>query len=276
MAVKTTLILLVLILKFGISWKNRRENKKIKINYNVMSLNQTILLLVLLYVDNTYFPYFILDKSKIAFNMEMLRLICIENIFFRFLLPIYMIIDSKSKLPALWVENHERKLQFFMTSFVPSPRQVVTRYHKEKKAPIRRNRKVTFGKDVIINICTTSETCISLPDVEIWINFLLFFIIYYVPPLPSSVSQSVSHQISFWLSVYLLTPVARHVTDSHVSAWYVESDLGQFPGPSFRYIPAAPHYEGPGRPDLGLWGPEAYQDSQVYPELLLPSLQEYS
>ena len=166
LAVKTTLILLVLILKFAIFWKNRREKKKTKINYNIMSLNQTILLLILLYVDNTFLPYFINDKTKIVFNMEMLRIIFIENIFFRFLVPIYMIIDGKSKLPALWVENHERKLKFFMTRFVPSPRQVVTRYNE---APIQtqRKKKVTFGENVVINICTTNETCISLPDVEI-------------------------------------------------------------------------------------------------------------
>ena len=170
LAFKTILILLVLILKFGVFWKNRREKKKVKMKYNIMSLNQTILILVMLYLDNAFLSYFIVDKNNFVFNMEMFRLIFIENICFRFLVPLYLIFDSKSKLPALWAENTERKLDFFMTSSKLWPRPVVTRFKEPQKAPIlsQRKKKVTFGNDVVINICNiVNETRISLPDVEI-------------------------------------------------------------------------------------------------------------
>ena len=141
LAFKTILILLVLILKFGIFWKNRREKKIVKMNYNIMSLNQTIFLLVLLYLDNTFLSYFIVDKTNVVFNLEIFRLIFVENILLRFLIPLYLIFDSRTRLPALWAENPERKLEFFMTSFKPQPRPVVTKFKEPQKAPVLSQKK---------------------------------------------------------------------------------------------------------------------------------------
>ena len=102
---------------------------KISGNWNVLTLKQTVILLILFSVDNTVLSYFISDElNEFYLNFEILRVIIVENIFYKFLVPLYLLIDSRSKLPLLWADEEQRKLKFFMTapSFISRP--VITKY----------------------------------------------------------------------------------------------------------------------------------------------------
>ena len=112
----------------GVYWKKRRQlgrgNRK---QYNVITFNQTILMVFVIMVDNTL-PYYFMDTlQKFQLIVEMLRTILIETIFLKFLLPILLIINSKHHLPELWVDGcHQRTIPFSMTTptFIARPETV--------------------------------------------------------------------------------------------------------------------------------------------------------
>ena len=80
-----------LLCTLGIYWKKRRKNiRKSGQQYNVMTLNQTVLLVILLNLDSTFFSYLLSApvSGTLLFNLEMLRTILIENLFFKCLQPL--------------------------------------------------------------------------------------------------------------------------------------------------------------------------------------------
>ena len=87
-------------------------------------------LVTLLYLDSIIFSYGLLHRTdhQLAFIMEMLRIILVENIFFKFLVPLFIILLSRRRVQALWAEREARKLEFFQTlpSFIARP--VVYKY----------------------------------------------------------------------------------------------------------------------------------------------------
>ena len=137
---KNVPILVILLLTIGAYWKRRRDVKKpmkVSGNVNVVTLIQTVSLLLLFSFDNTVLSFVISRdnilglNNELVFNLEMLRVIFIENIFFKFLVPIYLLKNSRTNLPLLWAERNLRKQDFFRT--VPSfiPRRVISRYQTE-------------------------------------------------------------------------------------------------------------------------------------------------
>ena len=119
---KTLIIIIVLITAISIFWKKKRLLIRFR-RYNVLTFNQTVLLLLLLYICNAVCDYILTSYlSHNAFYLEMFRILLIENIFFKFLLPIFFIMSTKSSLPALWSDTVDRKVDFFMTQSSFKPR----------------------------------------------------------------------------------------------------------------------------------------------------------
>ena len=110
---------------------------KVRGHYNLLTLKQTVILLILFSFDNSglsfiisndFLPNFVSINSELVMKVEILRVILVENIFFKFLVPLYLLIQSRSKLPSLWADEDQRKLKFFMTSPSFIPRPVITKY----------------------------------------------------------------------------------------------------------------------------------------------------
>ena len=77
-----------------------------------------MLILFLLYLNNVILDFLLpaLVENELLFTLEMLRVIFFENIFFKLVLPILMIHQSKTTLPFLWIDqDFDRKKSFFMT-----------------------------------------------------------------------------------------------------------------------------------------------------------------
>ena len=109
----------------GVYWKKRRQvGRGQRKQYNVITFNQTILMVLVILLDNTL-PYYFMDTLQhFQLIVEMFRTIFIETIFLKFLLPILLIINSKYHLPDLWVDGcHQITIPFSMTTptFIPRP-----------------------------------------------------------------------------------------------------------------------------------------------------------
>merc|ERR1711936_611322 len=61
----------------------------------------------------------------------MTRTIFIENVLLRFIIPLYVLIDSKSKLPSLWSERDEKRLGFLMKMSKIEARPPVSKFWGE-------------------------------------------------------------------------------------------------------------------------------------------------
>ena len=81
---------------------------------NIITLNQTVLIKVTLFVDfaAVYVLKDIIDPRSMP-TFEMLKLIIIDNICFRFIFPLYLVFNAKSSLPALFSEKQIKKVVFF-------------------------------------------------------------------------------------------------------------------------------------------------------------------
>ena len=174
---KTIGLVIVLICTVGIYWKkNLKLIRARRCQYNVMTLNQTVLLVLLLNVDSVVLSYFlqgrpVLSRSEISrfpkltvkdrsiktelasatseyftssrtkrltsllsgkgrlvFTLEMLRTILIENIFFKSLVPVYLILQSRTHLKSLWADRQPERLRFFMSTQKIIGRPVISKY----------------------------------------------------------------------------------------------------------------------------------------------------
>ena len=121
---KNVLLFVILIMTIGIYWKLRQQKRPMRVSgrANVITLKQTVILLILISLDNAGLSYVICRvnslgmSEELVFRLEMLRVILIENIFFKFLLPLYFLERSRTSLPSLWAQCDSRKLKFFLTT----------------------------------------------------------------------------------------------------------------------------------------------------------------
>ena len=130
---KTVVLILVLITTRAILWKKKRLFVKVK-KYNVLTFNQTLHIVIILYINNAVFDYIFqcnirtvflyYFSSEHIFTLEMLRVIFIENICLKFIMPIILIINTRSSLRSLWSEIPYKEINFFMSepSYVPRSR----------------------------------------------------------------------------------------------------------------------------------------------------------
>ena len=132
-----------LALAIGMHWKKMKMSISWKGNHNVITLNQTLLFVILIYIDSTLLAYYLGTGGRFLFHLEMLRIILIENLAFKFVFPLLLLWSSKSHLPALWSDREERRLDFFMTTPSYEARPVVFKYQTERRRSIA-NRYITL------------------------------------------------------------------------------------------------------------------------------------
>ena len=121
---KTLLLLLATILMVAADWKRKALAIRKSYQRNVLTLTQTMAVLVFLYINGVVTDYLLLpSENNSLFILEMLRVIFLENIAFKFLFPIFLIFRTQSSLPALWQRREmEHKKHFSMTKFNFVPR----------------------------------------------------------------------------------------------------------------------------------------------------------
>ena len=175
---KNVLILVIMLMTLGIHWKRRHSRKPMAVpgNVNVVTLKQTVTLLTLFSFDNTLLAFVITTdnalgiSNELVFLLEMLRVIFIENIFFKFLVPLYLLQNSRTSLPALWAERNCRKQKFFITALSLTPRQIISRYqedisrYQEEEAP---EIKSSFNRRVVYIRNSCLDVDMDIPTVEI-------------------------------------------------------------------------------------------------------------
>ena len=83
----------------------------------------------------------------------MMRIILIEIIFFKFVVPVYLIVRSRTHLPALWVDSEQKSLMFSMSKPSFIPRQVISKYQTEDQSPtVKPNKKQVKANSVTIQV----------------------------------------------------------------------------------------------------------------------------
>ena len=160
---KTCALMFGVAMAIGMHWKKRKMSIPWRRNYNVITLNQTLLFVILIYIDNTLLSYYLGTGGWFLFNLEMLRIILIENLAFKFVFPLLLLKSSKSHLPALWADRDERRLDFFQTSPSYEARPVVFKYQTERRS--RRSHADRFIT-LTIHICNGNQPTQGLAPVE--------------------------------------------------------------------------------------------------------------
>ena len=140
----------VFMMAIGMHWKKRRLSIP-RQNHNVITLNQTLLLVTLIYIDNTFLPYFLDTGGWLLFNLEMIRIIFIENIAFKVVFPLLLIWSTKSRLPALWADRNERRLDFFMTNPSYEARPALVEFQRER-------RRSSANRFITLSVHISNET----------------------------------------------------------------------------------------------------------------------
>ena len=115
---KSMIVLFVLLTTLGIYWKKKRILSRIeKYQRNVLTLKQTVAVILFIYTNNVICDYLlaIFPPSEFLFILEELRVVLVENLLTRFLLPVLLILNTKRTLPALWTEKTWKRREFFMT-----------------------------------------------------------------------------------------------------------------------------------------------------------------
>ena len=98
---KTCALFFGLAMTIGMFWKKRRMSIPWRGNKNVITLNQTLLFVVLVYIDNALLAYYLGTGGRFLFNLEMMRIIFIEKVtFFPF------------SSAALWTDREGRRVDF--------------------------------------------------------------------------------------------------------------------------------------------------------------------
>ena len=115
--IKSLLLLLAAIIMVAANWKKKALAIKKSYQRNVLTLTETMAVLVFLYINGVVSDYLILpSENNSLFILEMLRVIIFENIIFKFLFPIHLIFRTQSTLPSLWqIRKNENKEHFLMT-----------------------------------------------------------------------------------------------------------------------------------------------------------------
>lgn len=176
---KNAALVSALICLIGIYWKKKRLfiPARSQRQYNVMTLNQTVLLVILINLDSMLTYLLHPNSQQLFFLLELLKIIFIENIFFKCLIPVYLLLSSRRHYATLWVDRKPRRLTFFMTppSFIARP--VISKYKPEycnseamegevKEISIPRNTARHAGH-IIITVHAPQDQRDTFPPIEI-------------------------------------------------------------------------------------------------------------
>ena len=118
--------------------KNNRLSVKImrKFQRNLLTMNQTAFLSIIFFLNHiaTYGLSFLEDivHTKYLIIFEFCRIIVVENVFLKIILPIMLISRSKSKLPALWLkDSNSVKIFYFSMSNIKPRNDLVIAFENE-------------------------------------------------------------------------------------------------------------------------------------------------
>ena len=172
---KSIIVLFVLLTTLGIYWKKKRILSRIeKYQRNVLTLKQTVAVILFLYTNNLLCDYLlaIFPPSEFLFILEELRVVLVENLLTRFLLPVFLILNTKRTLPALWTEKTWRRREFFMTNLnfqSKSPQsEVIVVQEVSVVEERRRQRDLVKYKYITTTTTTLANTAAgsTLPEVS--------------------------------------------------------------------------------------------------------------
>ena len=109
--------IVVLILYVSIRWTKQQFNHTSRTQNNVLSLNQTVAIRVWLQADIFSFQLILnmIPTEKIV-QFEMMKIIVVDNLCYRFLLPLILLFSTKKCFPVLWTERPLRTRRDFYQS----------------------------------------------------------------------------------------------------------------------------------------------------------------
>ena len=118
-------LVIILILYANVMWKKEQLSHKVnKTHYNLLTLNQTVALSLVVTLD-----YFIVEccvwtlpEEKVLL-FEMLKLILVDNLCYRFLVPLVLLLNTRKIFPELWTGTVQGSTGFYMTEGVKIPRR---------------------------------------------------------------------------------------------------------------------------------------------------------
>ena len=202
---KSLIVIFVLLTTLGIYWKKKRILLKIpKYQWNVLTLNQTVALIFLVYTNNLLCDYLLIffPPSELLFILEELRVILVENLIIRFLLPFFLILNTKRRLPALWTETSWKRREFFMTkiNFQSHYPQTEVSFDQEE-----RRQKDLFKYNDRTTTTTLANTAMgsNIPEVSDWTRKYLIFLFPYDKYIISKwLTRNKKYKDSFYLLFY--------------------------------------------------------------------------
>ena len=109
-------------------WTKRALSVKImrKFQRNLLTMNQTAFLAVIFFLNHiaTYGLSSLEDivDTKYLIILEFCRIIVVENVLLKIILPILLISRSRSKLPALWLKDSNSRKSFYFSMSNIKPR----------------------------------------------------------------------------------------------------------------------------------------------------------
>lgn len=161
---KSIVMVFVVLTTAGIYWKKKRLSNKIEDHQrNVLTLNQTLGVIFLIYCNNVILDYLlaIFQPSDLVFLLEELRVLIVENVLTKCLIPIFLILNTRRQLPSLWTNNEIKKTDFYMTK--PTSHSFIT------QPPVEKGKAYEAGA-TLKNFCSElRRSAVSqLPEIEIW------------------------------------------------------------------------------------------------------------
>ena len=118
-------MVIILILYATVMWKKEQFSHKVnRRQNNLLTLNQTVVLSVVVTLDYIIVEccVWILPQEKLL-QFEMMKLIIIENLCYRFLMPLALLFNTRKIFPELWSgRRREETTGFYMTERVKIPR----------------------------------------------------------------------------------------------------------------------------------------------------------
>ena len=143
LGMKTCALLFGLAMTIAMYWKKKKLSLPWRGNHNVITLNQTLLLVLVIYIDSALLTSYLGTGGRFLFNLDLMRMIFIENLAFKFIFPLLLIWSSRANLPALWADREEKRLDFFLTNPSYEARPVVFNCKRERRRRIPVNRFIT-------------------------------------------------------------------------------------------------------------------------------------
>ena len=161
---KTIIGVFVMLTTAGIYWKKKRISFKIYlVNHqrNVLTLKQTLGIISLIYCNNVLADYLLASfkPSDLVFLFEEVRVLLVENVLTRFVIPVVLIINTRKQLPGLWRDTEVRRSEFYMTKMSDARiRQSEWAKGGERKESVRKDETQVPRGEVVrhmpcIDIC---------------------------------------------------------------------------------------------------------------------------